>query len=284
MHSAAGPSSTRPTSRTASCPAAAWTACSRWPASTAPRSSACSSTSGARPATSSGRWRSPTASTRSPSERYGLSASRPHLRRAHLPAVDRRRRPAPRRHAHDRGHPAHQGRDPRRLHRRSACRTCRFGLSPAARHVLNSVFLHECVQAGLDSAIVHAGKIMPLNRSPTSSATSASTSSTTARASADGTPYDPLQQLLEVFADVKSVDDREGGPLGLAGRGAAEAPHHRRRPRRPRSPTSTRRWPAAAPPLDHRQRRAARRHEGRRRAVRLAARCSCRSCCSRPRP
>src|SRR4029453_18431491 len=30
-----------------------------------------------------------------------------------------------------------------------------FGLSPAARHVLNSVFLHECVEAGLDSAIVH---------------------------------------------------------------------------------------------------------------------------------
>ena len=41
-----------------------------------------------------------------------------------------------------------------------------FGLSPAARHVLNSVFLNECVQAGLDSAIVHAGKIQPLNRIP----------------------------------------------------------------------------------------------------------------------
>ena len=30
--------------------------------------------------------------------------------------------------------------------------------------MLNSVFLHECVEAGLDSAIVHAGKIVPLNR------------------------------------------------------------------------------------------------------------------------
>ena len=39
-----------------------------------------------------------------------------------------------------------------------------FGLKPAARHVLNSVFLHEAVQAGLDSAIVHAARIMPLNR------------------------------------------------------------------------------------------------------------------------
>lgn len=41
-----------------------------------------------------------------------------------------------------------------------------FGLNPAARQVLNSVFLHECQQAGLDSAIVHASKILPMNRIP----------------------------------------------------------------------------------------------------------------------
>jgi 5-methyltetrahydrofolate--homocysteine methyltransferase len=39
-----------------------------------------------------------------------------------------------------------------------------FGLSPAARHVLNSVYLHECQEAGLDAAIVHAARILPLNR------------------------------------------------------------------------------------------------------------------------
>ncbi|MDQ1519589.1 MAG: 5-methyltetrahydrofolate--homocysteine methyltransferase, partial [Actinomycetota bacterium] len=39
-----------------------------------------------------------------------------------------------------------------------------FGLKPAARHVLNSVFLHECREAGLDAAIVHAARIMPLHR------------------------------------------------------------------------------------------------------------------------
>ncbi|MDA8296260.1 MAG: methionine synthase [Actinomycetota bacterium] len=39
-----------------------------------------------------------------------------------------------------------------------------FGLSPAARQVLNSVFLHECAEAGLDAAIVHASKILPLHR------------------------------------------------------------------------------------------------------------------------
>ena len=39
-----------------------------------------------------------------------------------------------------------------------------FGLKPALRHVLNSVFLHECVEAGLDAAIVHAARIMPMHR------------------------------------------------------------------------------------------------------------------------
>nr|MDQ3323143.1 homocysteine S-methyltransferase family protein [Acidobacteriota bacterium] len=39
-----------------------------------------------------------------------------------------------------------------------------FGLNPAARVVLNSVFLHECVEAGMNSAIVNASKILPLNR------------------------------------------------------------------------------------------------------------------------
>jgi len=39
-----------------------------------------------------------------------------------------------------------------------------FGLKPAARVVLNSVFLHELVEAGLTSAIVHASKILPRNR------------------------------------------------------------------------------------------------------------------------
>ena len=37
-----------------------------------------------------------------------------------------------------------------------------FGLNPGARHVLNSVFLHYACEAGLDMAIVHASKIMPL--------------------------------------------------------------------------------------------------------------------------
>ena len=39
-----------------------------------------------------------------------------------------------------------------------------FGLSPASRKVLNSVFLHEAVEAGLDAAIIDAGKVIPLAR------------------------------------------------------------------------------------------------------------------------
>jgi 5-methyltetrahydrofolate--homocysteine methyltransferase len=39
-----------------------------------------------------------------------------------------------------------------------------FGLNPAARVVLNSVFLHECTEAGMNSAIVNASKILPLSR------------------------------------------------------------------------------------------------------------------------
>ena len=93
-----------------------------------------------------------------------------------------------------------------------------FGLSPAARHVLNSVFLHECVQAGLDSAIVHAGKIVPLSKIADEQRDVCLDLIYDRRGRLeDGTPYDPLQQLLEVFADVKSVkavkEDRSGWPV-----------------------------------------------------------------------
>jgi 5-methyltetrahydrofolate--homocysteine methyltransferase len=90
-----------------------------------------------------------------------------------------------------------------------------FGVSPAARHVLNSVFLHECVQAGLDSAIVHAGRIMPLNRIPEDQAKVCLDLIYDRRDPAIG--YDPLADLLEVFADVKAAtqekEDRSGWPV-----------------------------------------------------------------------
>jgi 5-methyltetrahydrofolate--homocysteine methyltransferase len=90
-----------------------------------------------------------------------------------------------------------------------------FGLSPAARHVLNSVFLHECVDAGLDSAIVHAGRIMPLNRIPEEQLTVCQDLVYDRRDEATG--YDPLAALLDVFADVtvakQEKEDRSGWPV-----------------------------------------------------------------------
>jgi 5-methyltetrahydrofolate--homocysteine methyltransferase len=76
-----------------------------------------------------------------------------------------------------------------------------FGLNPAARKVLNSVFLHEAVEHGLDAAIVHAGKLLPYHvidpehrdlcldlvydqRRP---------------------GYDPLQLILDAFSDVTAT-------------------------------------------------------------------------------
>jgi len=90
-----------------------------------------------------------------------------------------------------------------------------FGLSPAARHVLNSVFLHECVEAGLDSAIVHAARIMPLNKIPEEQAKVCLDLVYDRRDEAAG--YDPLAELLDVFADVKVAtaekEDRSGWPV-----------------------------------------------------------------------
>jgi 5-methyltetrahydrofolate--homocysteine methyltransferase len=79
-----------------------------------------------------------------------------------------------------------------------------FGLAPAARHVLNSVFLHECVEAGLDSAIVHAARIMPLNKIPEEQLKVCLDLIYDRRDEATG--YDPLAELLDVFADVKAAD------------------------------------------------------------------------------
>ncbi|HWC40158.1 MAG TPA: methionine synthase [Acidimicrobiales bacterium] len=86
-----------------------------------------------------------------------------------------------------------------------------FGLSPAARHVLNSVFLHECVEAGLDAAIVHAGRILPLNRIDEQQRQVCLDLVYDRRR--DG--YDPLSELLSLFEGVSSsasstAEDRSG--------------------------------------------------------------------------
>jgi 5-methyltetrahydrofolate--homocysteine methyltransferase len=75
-----------------------------------------------------------------------------------------------------------------------------FGLNPAARQVLNSVFLHECEQAGLDSAIVHASKILPMTRIPDEQRRVALDLVYDRR----GDDYDPLQAFLRLFEGVSA--------------------------------------------------------------------------------
>jgi 5-methyltetrahydrofolate--homocysteine methyltransferase len=89
-----------------------------------------------------------------------------------------------------------------------------FGLNPAARQVLNSVFLHECVQAGLDAAIVHASKILPLTKIDDRAREVCLDLIYDRRH--DG--YDPLTELLALFEGVSasttaSAEDRSGWPV-----------------------------------------------------------------------
>jgi 5-methyltetrahydrofolate--homocysteine methyltransferase len=85
-----------------------------------------------------------------------------------------------------------------------------FGLKPAARHVLNSVFLHECVEAGLDAAIVHAARILPMHKIDERAREVALDLVYDRRR--DG--YDPLTEFMALFEGVDATvierEDRSG--------------------------------------------------------------------------
>ncbi|WP_098465279.1 methionine synthase [Isoptericola jiangsuensis] len=93
-----------------------------------------------------------------------------------------------------------------------------FGLNPAARTVLNSVFLHECVQAGLDSAIVHAAKILPRTAIPDEQWEAAEDLVWDRRRYDDegNLVHDPLAHLLETFSGVDSAALRDQRAAELA--------------------------------------------------------------------
>ncbi|HEY2670714.1 MAG TPA: methionine synthase [Rugosimonospora sp.] len=87
-----------------------------------------------------------------------------------------------------------------------------FGLNPAARQVLNSVFLHECRQAGLTSAIVHASKILPMSRIPDEQREVALDLVYDRRREG----YDPLQRFIELFEGVDAASARASRAEELA--------------------------------------------------------------------
>ncbi len=84
-----------------------------------------------------------------------------------------------------------------------------FGLNPAARVVLNSVFLHECVEAGLDSAIVHPSKITPMARIDARQKEVALDLIYDCRTfDGENCTYDPLSEFLQLFEGVELAASR----------------------------------------------------------------------------
>ncbi|MEE2569569.1 methionine synthase [Pseudarthrobacter sp. J64] len=99
-----------------------------------------------------------------------------------------------------------------------------FGLNPAARMVLNSVFLHEAVQAGLTSGIIDAAKIVPLASLPEEQRKVALDLVWDRREyDAEGnTTYDPLAIMLDMFAgvDTAALKDQRAAELAALPTGA----------------------------------------------------------------
>ncbi|MFE5212707.1 methionine synthase [Streptomyces sp. NPDC056600] len=87
-----------------------------------------------------------------------------------------------------------------------------FGLNPAARILLNSVFLDECVKAGLDSAIVHASKILPIARFSEEEVATALDLVYDRRSEG----YDPLQKLMQLFEGATAKSLKAGRAEELA--------------------------------------------------------------------
>ncbi len=75
-----------------------------------------------------------------------------------------------------------------------------FGLKPAARRVLNSVFLYEAIEAGLDAGIVNARQILPLNRIPEAQLQAARDLIHDRRREG----YDPLHAFIALFEGVEA--------------------------------------------------------------------------------
>lgn len=93
-----------------------------------------------------------------------------------------------------------------------------FGLNPVSRAVLNSVFLHEASEAGLDTAIIDAAKIMPLASIPEEQKKVALDLIYDRREydESGNLTYDPLQAMLEIFDGVNSsaLKDARAAELG----------------------------------------------------------------------
>ncbi|MGE5503410.1 MAG: methionine synthase [Actinomycetota bacterium] len=89
-----------------------------------------------------------------------------------------------------------------------------FGLKPAARQVLNSVFLDHAVKRGMTGAIVHLSKIVPLHGLPAEEVKVAEDLIFDRRAEG----YDPLQDFIALFGDRKVSDAKKERPAAVEDR------------------------------------------------------------------
>jgi 5-methyltetrahydrofolate--homocysteine methyltransferase len=86
-----------------------------------------------------------------------------------------------------------------------------FGLAPAARHVLNSVFLDHALRRGLTGAILHFSRILPLHKIPEEEARIAEDLIFDRRRPG----YDPLQAFIALFQDrAAALVDKRGEKRG----------------------------------------------------------------------
>ena len=83
-----------------------------------------------------------------------------------------------------------------------------FGLNPAARHVLNSVFLDHAQRRGLTGAILHSSKIMPLHKIAAEEVSVAEDLIFDRRRAG----YDPLQAFMALFADRQAAAVKKERP------------------------------------------------------------------------
>src|SRR5829696_5340258 len=94
-----------------------------------------------------------------------------------------------------------------------------FGLNPAARKVLNAVFLYHCVKAGLDLAIVHPSHVVPFSEIPTEERDLAEDLIFAKR-------QDALQRYIEHF-EGRTETESSGGPDPMLEMGVNERLHYR---------------------------------------------------------
>jgi 5-methyltetrahydrofolate--homocysteine methyltransferase len=92
-----------------------------------------------------------------------------------------------------------------------------FGLTPAARIVLNSVFLHDCCEAGMDAGIISPAKILPLAKISSEHQQICRDLIYDRRRFETNEPgsicsYDPLTLLTTMFEGVSAKEARASGP------------------------------------------------------------------------